>query len=251
MTDPLRWSDDDLDRLSTYEDRDRDEALAWWATVVPGALTLLLTRPDGKQRYTYDVATGLYTDTRTGRTLTEAQVRAPLDTALDAASAESRTLADNLRDGVLVLAAWQLAMAVLVKKTTYVASALAVGGVAMQAALAPMVGTADTLRTQLVYLKNFADEIATGRQRVDGVVGRRAALYGQAAREHYEGARVEVKRVLMNHDEERNVLGIADHCEECVSETERAWVPIGSLIPVGQRTCRANCHCRVETRRAA
>ncbi len=251
MTDPLTWSDDDIDRLSEYDQRDVDEALAWWASVVPGALALLLPRPDGEQRYTYDMTTGRYTDTRTGQELTEVEVRHALDIALDAASVEARGMADQLRDGAVALAAWQLAMALLVKRTHYVSSALSVGGVMMQPALAPVVGTRDALREQLTFLRRFADQIATGAQRLDGDVSRRAHLYGQAARQHYEGARVEVKHVLLRHDEARNVLGVADHCEECVGESERKWVPVGEMSIPGSRTCDKNCRCVLETRRAA
>lgn len=45
--------------------------------------------------------------------------------------------------------------------------------------------------------------------------------------------------------EERNILGIAEHCASCIRETKRGWVPIGTLIPVGLRDCWFGCKCTV------
>jgi hypothetical protein len=42
---------------------------------------------------------------------------------------------------------------------------------------------------------------------------------------------------------EENILGDAEHCGGCVAETAKGKVPIGTLIPIGQRDCLANCHC--------
>jgi hypothetical protein len=45
--------------------------------------------------------------------------------------------------------------------------------------------------------------------------------------------------------EEKNVLGATDqHCAVCKGETRRGYVPVGSLIPIGQRTCMSRCLCR-------
>lgn len=44
---------------------------------------------------------------------------------------------------------------------------------------------------------------------------------------------------------ERNLLGIADHCAGCIIETKRGWVPYGTLIPLGQRDCKAGCRCTI------
>jgi hypothetical protein len=48
---------------------------------------------------------------------------------------------------------------------------------------------------------------------------------------------------------EWNVLHPADHCEgvgSCIEQTARGKVPIGSLIPVGDRRCLRRCHCTIE-----
>ena len=50
--------------------------------------------------------------------------------------------------------------------------------------------------------------------------------------------------------EERNVLEPgAEHCQDCLDETARGYVPTGKIMPIGQRACRANCACVVQRRR--
>jgi hypothetical protein len=51
-------------------------------------------------------------------------------------------------------------------------------------------------------------------------------------------------------EEERSILGATDSCEECIEEAEKDWSPIGSLIPVGSRTCLSSCKCVFDYRGA-
>lgn len=49
--------------------------------------------------------------------------------------------------------------------------------------------------------------------------------------------------VLLGYAWERNILGDAEHCAECVEATLRGWVPIGTLPRIGARLCMVNCRC--------
>lgn len=51
--------------------------------------------------------------------------------------------------------------------------------------------------------------------------------------------------------EERSVLGIADHCDGCLAEAGKGWRPIGTLLPIGGRDCKARCRCHFEYRSPA
>jgi hypothetical protein len=50
-------------------------------------------------------------------------------------------------------------------------------------------------------------------------------------------------------DEERLVLGDAEHCQGCIDDNARGFVPIGTLAPIGSRECRQNCRCHFSYRR--
>lgn len=185
-----------------------------------------------------------------GRLVPEARIRAALDTVLTAQSGHARDLSQQLIDGNLKLASWEAEMRDALRAAHLVGTSLANGG---WANLGPSefgwTGSA-RIRPQYAYLSAFAQQIASGDQPLDGTVLSRAEMYMQAARGTYQAAlaRNAQDRGL---EEERNNLGGAEaHCGMCPSESMRGWVPIGTLIPVGSRTCLSRCKCHLEFRLA-
>jgi len=75
----------------------------------------------------------------------------------------------------------------------------------------------------------------------------RAGMYAEAGRGTYEEARAEAMKAS-GKTEERRLLGIADHCSDCVAEANKGWQPIGTLRAIGDSLCKSNCHCRKEFR---
>ena len=105
----------------------------------------------------------------------------------------------------------------------------------------------DAILRQLTWFRRLLDDIASGRQRLDGSLLRRIGMYGGSGHSTVE----EIGRILSGLSgfrEERNVLGIAEHCEGCLRETARGWVSIGALVPIGERDCLSNCRCSYEYR---
>jgi hypothetical protein len=107
--------------------------------------------------------------------------------------------------------------------------------------------TGQRIRDQYDYLRKFAEGIASDTQPLADQAIARAALYGQAGRATYEAMRAG-DAVTRGENEERNVLGAADHCTDCVGASAQSWVPLGTLIPIGSRICKANCRCRIDRR---
>lgn len=75
------------------------------------------------------------------------------------------------------------------------------------------------------------------------------AQAGRGTREHFAALDAGEYR------EERNILGRAEHCEECLGYTAGGpspqvgpWRPRGTMKPPGQRKCRSRCKCRREFR---
>jgi hypothetical protein len=195
--------------------------------------------------FVYDAASGRYRNAG-GRYVTQASVRDAVDDMLDAATARMQALARRLQAGTLHLASWQRQMAAEIKAAHLDAAIIAHGG-------RPAMTKSDygwagrRIRDQYGYLRAFARQAASGEQPLTDQLVARAALYGQAGRATYEAMRQRDDRAR-GFDEERNVLGAADHCPDCVGASARGWVPIGTLIPIGQRVCRVNCRCRMERR---
>jgi hypothetical protein len=161
----------------------------------------------------------------------------------DGASARMAAASERMLAGDLSLAEWQAEMMRTVKLSQLAASTIAHGGTARMGF--PEYGAAGReIRNQYDYLRTFAAQVASGEQPLNGGLLSRARQYGQAARVTFER---EYSRDQRNrgYQMERNVLHPAEHCAVCVSESARGWVPIGSLIPIGSRTCRANDRCTV------
>lgn len=151
-----------------------------------------------------------------------------------------------LQSGRISVADWRERMAAHIKATHLYSAALPRGGWA-QLTAADFGRVGRLVRIQYEYLNNFATQLAAGLP-TDGRFLARARMYQNAAREVYHVAeRVEMKDV-QGLEEERNILAQADHCDVCLEETAKGWVPIGSLRPIGRRTCLTNCLCRIRYR---
>jgi hypothetical protein len=101
------------------------------------------------------------------------------------------------------------------------------------------------VKQQLKYLNNLAVDIERGKVPLDGRLSARADLYPQAARNTH--ARVEQNsRVDNGQKKVRNVLGAADHCDDCLEETAKGWQPLDEISMPGERQCLSRCKCHLE-----
>lgn len=200
----------------------------------------------GASAYRYNPAAHRYIASN-GRFVPDSMVRAELDKALQASQKRMRTYSNKLRDGKMTVAEWQTGMMQEIKSTHLNSAALSKGGWG-QMTQADYGRVGQQIRTQYDYLRNFANQIASGEQRLDGVFLRRADMYFEAGRGTYhEFERREM--AIRGFDEEANILEpTARHCNGCLEQTARGWVPVGSLIRIGARACLTRCRCRIQYR---
>lgn len=198
--------------------------------------------------YTWDARSGRYRGSD-GRFLAGKVVRDAVDNLADLSSSRMAALSQRLLDGTLSLADWQAQM-MAEAKAAHVAAGIAAHGGRPQMAPADWGTIGNRLRAEYGYLRTFAEQIADGRQPLDGRLVARARQYGQSARATYEAIRLRDDRVR-GMTVERNILAGRDHCSQCPELTARGWVPIGSLPRIGSRQCRGNDRCRIERRRVA
>lgn len=210
---------------------------------------MVAPRPDTTtlSRYGYDPRVRKYRDRQTGRYVSASTVRDAIDTLLDAQTVKARNLASQLKSGQVSLADWQAQMTVLLK-TTHVAVGLAANGGLKNTSAADLGALAIHIKQQYKFLRTFVQDIKTGKQVMDGTLAVRASLYVQAGRGVYS-LMVERAARIGGMQQEKNILGIADHCtgaNSCIEQSQKGWVPIGTLVPIGQRRCSGNCRCRME-----
>lgn len=157
-----------------------------------------------------------------------------------------RDLALALKEGRISVAEWQIETAATIKQMHLASTAAARGGWA-QLTPADLGRAGQIVKKQYGYLGDFARQIESGEQPLDGRFLRRVDLYAQAARgtfHTFDG----LEQQARGKTEERNVLHASESCAGCIEQSGRSWVGIGELIPVGSRSCLVNCKCDIEYR---
>lgn len=184
-----------------------------------------------------------------GRFVPRDLVRQALDSVVQASSQEVRRLSESLQTGRLSVADWQVQMAREIKTLHLAAAASARGGWA-QMAPSDLGWTGQRIRADYAYLREFAREVASGRQPPDGRLLNRADLYAQSAR--VTARRMETRLALRTGPAQaRRRLAAADHCATCLSEAARGWQPAGTLRAIGDTQCRVRDRCTIEYRASA
>lgn len=86
------------------------------------------------------------------------------------------------------------------------------------------------VKSQYQYWQGFAEAIATGDMTEAGILNR-ANMYGDAPLNSYYHGQVSAAHAA-GLTEERNVLGPnEEHCDGCLEQEARGWVPIGGASP--------------------
>ena len=197
-----------------------------------------------ESKYTWDEVAGRYID-EDGNVVSFEEVRLWLDEVLDRNDLKMAQTALLLLSGGINVQQWQEQMRASLKDIHLISGALARGGWEhMSQADFGRVGS--QLRFQYERLARFATQIERGLP-LDGRFGRRVQLYAQSGRVSYTAA-LRQEMALRGYTEEQSVLAAADHCSECVAEADKGWVPIGTLVNIGERICKSNCRCHFEFR---
>lgn len=177
-----------------------------------------------------------------GRFLPSQRVRALIDRTLDTHTRAVADLTEQFRAREITLGQWEQAMRVELKHIHLYSGMAALGGRA-QLTQADFGRIGQRLRMEYRWLTQLADEIQAGRKAVDGRVTNSARHFAQAGRGSFHA--IERQEMLARgFDLEENVLGRAEHCEDCLTETARGRVPIGSLSLITTRRCKGNDRCR-------
>lgn len=160
-------------------------------------------------------------------------------------------LAAALQEGRISLSEWEAQMRDVIRAELTVAMELAKGG---RDNVTPSdwgyVGS--QAKEQYDKLSAFARDIQSDPAKwLNGrLLNQRMDLYGQLG---YSALEADLGREAQKggFTEERNRLEQRDegNCDGCLAETARGWVPIGELIPVGERDCYTNDRCEIEYRK--
>lgn len=236
------WDESQRAALSKVGEADRLEAMAAARRYMDRRYRAMLEPEKPENEFQWSSA-GLGVFLYRGRPVPAHVVRRQLDKVITGLEKETAALSEN-KD--LAPSAWALGVARISKITALVGAAFATGGWLLIAPTLPAV-EAD-IADELDYLDGFADEVAAGQTPRDGRFIRRAMLYAAAGFSFYLALRGDRARAQGYTEEMSNLDPAAEHCNSCVEEADRGWVPLGELVPVGDRDCRSNCRCWITYR---
>lgn len=181
-----------------------------------------------------------------GRFVPQSAITKEMERVIGGAKGEMQSFSRQLQAGSISLQEWYDGMRSNMKIIHNLDAAIAKGGWA-QMTQSDWGAVGQLTRQQYQFLNNFALQIANGTQSLDGRFIVRSGMYADAAR----GTGEDMKRRDAGNrgfTEERRVLGVADHCTDCLEFSARGWQPIGTLPRIGDSLCKTNCHCHFEFR---
>ena len=194
--------------------------------------------------FVWDARSARYRDPARGTFVGRAQVKAAVEQVIDGARSELQAHTRLLAAGAMDLPAWQ-AQCAQTLRALHLASAVIGKGGRSQMTPADYGRIGARTKDQYGFLARMAGEIHSGTLDIANApaVERRIGLYADAARATYEQSSRDSASNAAILTWERNVLGSADHCDECLAATASGRVPIGTLPLPGQRVCKQGCKC--------
>lgn len=199
--------------------------------------------------YVYDKDRRIYTNTKTGREITEQQLRRYVRKVSDESSRRMRKSTQQLIAGAIMLTVWYSRMRDLMKALYKTIWILSIGG---------FVFDDDTQRNlfylfvllQFNYFDNFTEQVYSGLQPLNGFAMTRAGMYAGYGNGMWQNIFLN-RAEADGYTEAKRVLGPnEDHCREgdrpgCIEEAARGWMAIRLMVPIGSAQCYANCRCRI------
>jgi hypothetical protein len=196
--------------------------------------------------FTWDPFTGRYRDAK-GHFVPRELVRKTLDRLALASGKRMREAGARLGKGEIVVSDFHVLMRQELKSSLINNVAAAKGGYA-QLTQSDYGRVGNELKKQYKALDNFVNEIYGGvvRTMSAGFLARIQLYFNTMRTFFYKFDREAQEEAGMT--EERNRLHPAEHCGECMAMTDMGWVPIGTLVPIGERECVGNDRCDMEYR---
>lgn len=238
----------------TISDEDIILAVALWKLYAPAQYRSLI---DGRGGLVWDADKKQYYEAGTEKYISAVTLRnSAIEPFIARVKVAMREIDSKLQNKAITLTDWQNQMAQLVKALQIAPALVAVGGVA-NASDVDKAGIAASVAAMLLFLRDFAKDIQSGKQPINGTLLARTDLYANSARDAYEEARrnaLIVGAIAAGEAlQERRVLDRqADHCTTqggrlgCVELAAKGWQPIGTLPRLYDTPCRTNCKCHFE-----
>jgi len=200
--------------------------------------------PDLLPGFEWDPRASRYRDLSTGRFVARKTILELLEKASSASEARLADLTTAAIEGRLSSAAWFREAAAELKRIHLINAALGAGGWdrLTQADYGRVGGH---LRFEYSHLRKFAQDIAEGKTTLPQALNRVHMYLGNARKEFWNAERLRLPSDRPGMvTVERRMLGVAEHCVDCLNYYGQGWQPAGHLpLPGELSVCDGNCRC--------
>jgi hypothetical protein len=192
--------------------------------------------------YSYDPSLRKYRNTKTGRFLSQQQIKGLIARRIASANTELQLIGDRLLSDKISLQDWQLQTAGILKTIHSQTFLLGVGG-QKNIVFDDYLILARKLKEQYKYFRNFAIACKQGISPLQ--FRNRLGQYLKATKgTYYLGFRESAKRSGATHG--YRILGDAEHCKECLQYASLGNIPIDEIVlPTEKCSCMIECKCNV------
>lgn len=201
--------------------------------------------------WSFDVTTGLWRSNLDGRLLSYQEVRRSVEAVVIGARMEASMAAAELpaegRDAGSIDTFWRT-MLMLIAGIHTAAAAAANGGIPALTLTARQ-ALREAIARDNAYLAGFTSEIRAGLD--SATLGPRAASYMDSALVTYEQERMRVHKFLDYTEGRRITHPEAEHCNGCIEQEARGYVPIDEVVPLGSEECGQWCKCTIDYRKTS
>lgn len=201
--------------------------------------------PDLLPGFTFDRKSHRYRDLSTGRFVARERITGLLDTQVQATAERLSALTTAAHEGKLAPAVYVEQMRTEVRRLTLQNAALGAGGFD-KLTQSDYGRVGQQLREEYQRIANLAKQMKAGEVTLPQALNRTEMYAGTARKQFWEAEAAHVQpsepgmMVL-----ERRLLGVAEHCEDCLEYYNQGWQPPGVLPEPGQESaCMSNCKCR-------
>lgn len=193
--------------------------------------------------FSWDKKSQRYRDRSTGRFIRKSVVDTLSWRNVERVKADLATIGDLLIEGKISLRTWQVETANTLKILHAQQYVLGIGGQS-QLQKEDYLEIGRELKSQYKYLQGFAYDVQAGNI-TKAQFKYRLQLYGNSSKvSFFRGKQKSARAAGYTHA--KRLLGIAEHCPDCLRYHARGVVPIAELVlPTQACVCGPNCKCNV------
>jgi hypothetical protein len=200
-----------------------------------------------------------FTDQKTGKFLSQNQVKSILLTGIETGREKLQTLATDLSSGKIDMTKFLLEGAQTVKELHILNAVFSVGGRADKLTQGQkntlqlrvkeqLTGGKDSLTGDRFGFKELIKDLVKGDV-TEAQLKNRLDMYADSASQTQSHVELTAKKED-GYTQGFRTLGSTDnHCDECVTLSSLGWISLTDLVPIGsQCSCRSRCKCQLQYR---